>query len=301
MRESIKVDNSSVGQRLDKWIKINITKIPQSLIEKDLRNGKIKVNKKKVKSSYKLNKLDIIYLYNVSYKNLSKPKIKFIPKEKVIKETEKDIVEDNEDFIVINKKSGLPVQGGTKIKENIINIFSNSQYFLNTKPFIVHRIDKDTSGVMIIAKNRPTAQQITTLFRIRKIHKTYIAISVGSIEKKNYIIDNHLVRYEGKKQIQERAITNLEQVDSNKNYTLFKLKPITGRKHQIRKHLVDLNCPIVGDKKYFIDKPSKNNQLMLHAYEIKFILNKKKYQFRASLPDYFKNFLVKNNLKSKNF
>ena len=99
MRESIKVDNSSVGQRLDKWIKINITKIPQSLIEKDLRNGKIKVNKKKVKSSYKLNKLDIIYLYNVSYKNLSKPKIKFIPKEKVIKETEKDIVEDNEDFI----------------------------------------------------------------------------------------------------------------------------------------------------------------------------------------------------------
>ena len=86
-----------------------------------------------------------------------------------------------------------------------------------------------------------------------------------------------------------------------KNFTFFKLKPITGRKHQIRKHLIDLNCPIVGDKKYFINKTKKNNQLMLHAYEIKFILNNKKYTFKALLPNYFKNFLIKNNLKQKDF
>ena len=184
MLEVIEIDSYSVGIRIDRWIKINLNKIPQSLIEKDLRNGKIKVNKKKIKSSYKLNKFDKIYLFNVSYKKLILDKNKFIPKNIVIKETEREIIENNSSFIVINKKSGLPVQGGTKVKENVINVLSNSQYFKDTKPYIVHRIDKDTSGALIIAKNRLVAQQLTSLFRIRKIHKTYLAISFGQIDKK---------------------------------------------------------------------------------------------------------------------
>ena len=301
MLEVFKIDNSSSGLRIDRWIKNNLTKIPQSLIEKDLRNGKIKVNKKKVKSSYKLKKLDIIYLYNVSYKNLLPTKSTFVPKKKIITNTEKDIIEHNIDFMVINKKSGIPVQGGTKVRENIINILTKSKYFENSKPYIVHRIDKDTSGALLIAKNRQTAQQLTSLFRIRKIHKTYLALSFGGLDKLKDTIINNLIRYEGKKKIMEKAITDYEQIDSNKKFTLFKLKPITGRKHQIRKHLMDLNCPIVGDKKYFFNKASKNKELLLHAYQIKFILNDKKYTFKANLPEYFKNFLIKNNLKSKDF
>ena len=101
MLEVVNIDNSSVGLRIDKWIKIYLTKIPQSLIEKDLRNGKIKVNKKKVKSSYKLNKNDKIYLYNFVYKNSNISKNKFIPKKLIIKKTENDIVENNNNFIVI--------------------------------------------------------------------------------------------------------------------------------------------------------------------------------------------------------
>tara|TARA_Y100000591_G_scaffold53699_1_gene42228 strand:+ start:810 stop:1715 length:906 start_codon:yes stop_codon:yes gene_type:complete len=301
MLEVIEIDSYSVGIRIDRWIKINLNKIPQSLIEKDLRNGKIKVNKKKIKSSYKLNKFDKIYLFNVSYKKLILDKNKFIPKNIVIKETEREIIENNSSFIVINKKSGLPVQGGTKVKENVINVLSNSQYFKDTKPYIVHRIDKDTSGALIIAKNRLVAQQLTSLFRIRKIHKTYLAISFGQIDKKKSKIDNNLIRYEGNKKIYERAITQYQVIDSNNNYTFFKLNPITGRKHQIRKHLTDLNCPIVGDNKYFINKPSNKTHLLLHAYEIKFMINDKKYTFKASLPEYFKNFLIKNNLKQKDF
>ena len=301
MLEVINIDDSSKGLRIDKWIKINLSKIPQSLIEKDLRNGKIKVNKKKVKSSYKLNKSDKVYLYNIKYKNLSVIKKKYIPKKFLIKKTEDGIIENNSDFVVINKKSGLPVQGGTKVKENLINILSNSNYFENTKPYIVHRIDKDTSGVLIVAKNRNIAQQLTTLFRIRKIHKSYLAVSFGYVEKNKDTIENNLIRYEKNKKIFERAITQYQVIDNNKNLTLFKLKPITGRKHQIRKHLTDLNCPIIGDKKYFLQKPSKNNQLLLHAHEIKFILNNKKYTFKATIPEYFKNFLLKNNLKSKDF
>ena len=301
MPKVITIDSSSIGLRIDRWIKINLLKIPQSLIEKDLRKGKIKVNNKKTKSSYKLNSFDKIYLYNINYKNLIKKTKKASPKIIVIKETEKDIIENNSDFIVINKKSGLPVQGGTKVKENLINILSNSSYFVNSKPYIVHRIDKDTSGVLIIAKNRETAQQLTSLFRIRKIHKTYLALSFGQIQKSRDLIENKLIRYEKNKKIFEKAITSYEVVDNNSNYTLFKLNPITGRKHQIRKHLTDLNCPIVGDTKYFINKPKKKVELMLHAYEIKFILNDKKYTFKANLPEYFKNFLIKNNLKQKDF
>jgi len=301
MSEVIKLDVSSEGMRIDKWIKLNLTKIPQSLIEKDLRKGRIKVNNKKVKSSYKLKKSDNINLFNISYKNISKPKIKFIPKDIIIKETENDIIENNSEFIVINKKSGLPVQGGTKVKENLINILTNSNYFADTKPYIVHRIDKDTSGALIVAKKRNVAQQLTSLFRIRKIHKTYLALSFGQIDKQKDIIDNKLIRYEKNKKIFERAITHYQVVDTNKKFTLFKLKPVTGRKHQIRKHLIDLECPIVGDKKYYIEKSNKNLQLLLHAYEIKFILNNKKYTFKASIPDYFRNFLFKNNLKWKDF
>ena len=186
MPKVINVDTSSIGLRVDKWIKNNLTKIPQSLIEKDLRKGKIKVNNKKIKSSYKLKKLDQIYLYNISYKTISKPSKKIIPKYEIVKETEEGIIENNSDFIVINKKSGLPVQGGTKIKENVVNILSNSNYFENTQPFIVHRIDKDTSGALIVAKNRKTAQQLTTLFRIRKVHKIYLALSFGQIDKNKH-------------------------------------------------------------------------------------------------------------------
>ena len=301
MLKVIKVNSLSIGLRIDKWIKNNLTKIPQSLIEKDLRKGKIKVNNKKIKSSYKLRNLDKIYLYNLSYDNRQVPKKIYVPKDIIIRETEKDIIENNQDFIVINKKSGLPVQGGTKIKQNLINILSNSNYFEDTQPYIVHRIDKDTSGVLIIAKNRKTAQQLTSLFRIRKIHKTYLALSFGQIEKTKDLIENNLIRYEKNKKIYEKAITSYEVIDSNSNYTLFKLKPITGRKHQIRKHLTDLNCPIVGDKKYFINKPKKKIELMLHAYQIQFILNEKKYTFKAKIPQYFKSFLIKNNLKQKDF
>ena len=302
MNKSFIVDSSSIDMRIDRWIKTTIGNVPQSLIEKSLRNGKIKLNKKKVKSSTKLSLLDKIYFYNFQFKENKKQKQKFEPSNRIIKENEDDIIDNNDDFIVLNKKSGIAVQGGTKSKKNIIDIFSKSKYFQNTKPFSVHRLDKDTSGVFIIAKNRETAKLLTSLFRLRKIYKTYLAVCNGEISQTKGEWVGELIRYDGNRKITEKAITKYKVIDTNNNSTLIQMNPVTGRKHQLRKQLSELDHPIYGDSKYTFNKSFKrlNKQLMLHSYEIKFMINNKKYTYRALLPDYFKKLLITKKLKFSN-
>ena len=294
MKKTINVDSTINGMRIDRLIRNNVVNIPQGLIEKNLRNGKIKLNKKKVKSSTKVKNGDVIDIYNFNFKeNIKHKKIKFKPTNEIIKENEHLIIENNENFIVVNKSSGISVQGGTKSKKNLIDIFSKSEIFKNTKPFSVHRLDKDTSGVFIVAKNRQTAQFFTSLFRLKKIHKTYLAICHGEIEKNKGILNNDLVKFENKKKIVENAETLYRVLDKNNSSTLIKMKPVTGRKHQLRKHLYMIGHSIIGDNKYNSQSNNKsiNKNLMLHSYEIKFILNEKKYTFKASLPEYFKKMI----------
>ena len=298
MNRSYKIKPIHVSIRLYKCIKNNMGKYPQSLLEKSLRKGKIKLNKKKINSSYKLKIGDEVNFYNFNYEFKQNDKIKYIPSKKNINENENTIIENNDDFIVINKKSGISVQGGTKSKKNLIDIFSNSALFKNTKPYSVHRLDKQTSGVMVIAKNYSSAKLLTTLFRLRKIHKTYLAICYGIFKNKKGEIRGNLVKYEKEKKISELAITNYNVISSNNFLSFLELKPITGRKHQLRKQLSTIGNPIVGDDKYNIinSKNKVNKKLMLHAYKIKFLINNKKFNFKAELPDYFNNYLNKKKL-----
>jgi len=299
MKKTLNVEKTFNDMRIDRLLRNHLGKIPQGLIEKSLRNGKIKLNNKKVKSSKKVFYGDKINLFNFTYEEkIIQKKIKYNPSNEVIKENENLIIENNDDFIVLNKSSGISVQGGTKSKKNLTDIFSKSNIFQKTKPFSVHRLDKDTSGVFIIAKNRETAQLLTSLFRLRKVHKTYLAICHGEIDKIKGILNNDLIRYENKKQIVEKAETIFKVIDKNSNSSLLKMKPITGRKHQLRKHLFMIGHSILGDKKYNSQNNIKslNKNLMLHSYEIKFMINEKKYTFRASLPDYFKKMLLTKRL-----
>ena len=135
MLKSFVVDSTCNNMRIDRWIRNTIQKLPQSLIEKNLRLGKIKVNKKKVKSSYKVKSKDIIRLFDFNFeeKKLQK-KIRFIPTNEIIKSNENLIIDNNKDFIVINKSAGISVQGGTKSKKNLIDIFSKSEIFKDSKP-----------------------------------------------------------------------------------------------------------------------------------------------------------------------
>jgi 23S rRNA pseudouridine955/2504/2580 synthase len=295
MKKSYIVDSTSNDMRIDRWIRNFIGKIPQGLIEKNLRSGKIKLNKKKIKSSYKVKTNDKIDFFNIDYKEkIIQKKIKFEPTKEIIKSNENQIIDNNENFIVLNKSSGISVQGGTKSKKNLVDIFAKSEIFKDTKPYSVHRLDKDTSGVFIMAKKRESAQLLTSLFRLRKVHKTYLAICHGELDKDSGEWNDDLIRYDSNKKIIEKAKTIFKVLDKNSEATLVELKPITGRKHQLRKQLYSIGHPIFGDTKYRLLNSTKglNKNLMLHSYQIKFMINDIKHTYTALLPDYFRKLLI---------
>ncbi|MDA7547426.1 RNA pseudouridine synthase [Candidatus Pelagibacter sp.] len=294
MKKSYTVDSTCNDMRIDRWLRLKVGKIPQGLIEKYLRSGKIKINKKKVKSSTKVKTDDVINSFIVDFKEtIVQKKIKFEPSKDIIKSNEDQIIDNNENFIVLNKSSGISVQGGTKSKKNLVDIFAKSEIFQGTKPYSVHRLDKDTSGVFIMAKTRESAQLLTSLFRLRKVHKTYLAICHGELVKDSGEWNDDLIRYDGEKKIIEKAKTIFKVLDKNSEASLVELKPITGRKHQLRKQLYALGQPIFGDIKYKLSSSAKgiNKNLMLHSYQIKFIIDDVKHTYTALLPDYFRKLL----------
>ena len=300
MKKSYTVDSTCNDMRIDRWTRLKIGKIPQGLIEKYLRSGKIKINKKKIKSSTKVKTNDIISFFNLDFKEtIVQKKIKFEPSKEIIKSNEDQIIDNNENFVVLNKSSGISVQGGTKSKKNLVDIFAKSEIFQGTKPYSVHRLDKDTSGVFIMAKTRESAQLLTSLFRLRKVHKTYLAICHGELNKDSGEWNDDLIRYDGDKKIIEKAKTIYKVLDKNSEASLVELKPITGRKHQLRKQLYALGQPIFGDIKYKISNSSRglNKNLMLHSYQIRFIIDDIKHTYTALLPDYFRKLLKTKRLK----
>lgn len=300
MKKIFSIKYESVNSRLDRWFRRNVREAPQSLIEKNIRRGKIKVNNKKMKSSYKVQKHDQICVYNLSSitKKNKKNKSKYLASKEELFSASSMFVENNENFAVINKPAGIAVQSGTKSRRNILDILRNTKEFEGTFPYAVHRIDKETTGVLIVAKNRKHAQLFTSLFRIRKIHKTYLGIVVGELQENKGTFTDELFYYEGEKKVKTKAITHFTVIDSNNNYSLLKLNPETGRKHQLRKQLLIHGYPILGDSKYRMSThPVKKNTLMLHAYKINFSIGGTKYNFAAEPPISFKNILREKYLK----
>ena len=303
MKKTYTVDSTCNDMRIDRWLRHSVGHIPQSLIEKNLRAGKIKLNKKKIKSSHKIKTNDKIDLFNINFKEkIVQKKIKFQPSKEIIKSNENQIIENNDDFIVLNKSSGISVQGGTKSKKNLVDIFAKSEIFRHTKPYSVHRLDKDTSGVFIMGKTRECAQLLTSLFRLRKVHKTYLAVCHGELDINSGEWNDDLIRYDGDKKIIEKAKTLFKVLDKNSEASLVELKPITGRKHQLRKQLYAVGQPIFGDTKYRLSNSNKgiNKNLMLHSYQIRFMIKDIKHTYTALLPDYFKKLLKVKRLNFSN-
>ena len=302
MKNTFSIQDDFVNSRLDRWFRRNVSDVPQSLIEKNLRKGNIKVNNKKEKSSYKLRLNDLVIIKNINFMkdNIKEVKKNYIPTKKDLSLSSDLFIENNENFVVINKPAGISVQSGTKSKKNIIDILRNTKEFDGHSPYTVHRIDKETTGILIVAKNRKYAQLFTSLFRIRKIHKTYLGIVVGQLQKNKGTFKDELIYFENEKKIKSVGITHYTVLDSNNNYSLLKLNPETGKKHQLRKQLLIHGNPILGDKKYTMlrNLPNKRNNLMLHAYKINFSIAGTKYNFSADPPLSFINTLKEKYLKN---
>ena len=150
-----------------------------------------------------------------------------------------------------------------------------------------------------MAKTREYAQLFTSLFRIRKIHKTYIALTYGKVNEKINTLKDDLISFDNEKKIIQKAISHIRVLKSSSDYSYVELNPITGRKHQLRKQLYNIGNPIVGDDKYFINRRAdktkiKSKNLMLHAYKIKFMIKNTQYNFKAEYNKDFEDF-IKNN------
>ena len=292
MIKNIKIINN-LNQRLDKYLKHQYTSLTQGFIEKNIRKKNILINNSSTKANYivKLNdELKILNFHETLYKNkiVFKKKIK-IPKE-ILNEFKRSIIFENNDYIVLNKWSQIATQGGSKIKISIDHIIRH----INLNYRLVHRLDKETSGLLLIAKNLNYAKKLSSLFKQKEITKYYIALCEGNPKNNNSQVK---LEIKNKKLKIENTLTNYKLLSKNKSISSILFNPQTGKTHQIRIVSKNLGCPIVGDNKYNFYSKYKKENLMLHAFALRFTINTEKFEFISILPDYFLNFIKKNNLK----
>ena len=282
--------------RLDKYLKKIFTSLTQSFIEKNIRKKNILINNSRTKANYLVKENDSLIILNF-HEELYKNKIVFKKNIRVsdidLKKFNQSIIFQNNDFLVINKWADIATQGGSKVNVSIDHIIKN----INSDYKLVHRLDKDTSGLLLISKNLKYARYFSSLFKQKLITKFYIALCEGSPKNKNSKV--HL-NIKNKNQEIEKTITNYSVIGLKNNITQILYNPETGKTHQLRKVSKNLGCSIIGDKKYNINSRYTREKLMLHAFALNFTIDNKKFRFTAELPNYFQTFMQKNKLKFKN-
>ena len=284
---------NNINLRLDKYLKYKYTSLTQGFIEKNIRKKNILINNSSTKANYQVKFNDDLKILNF-HEKIYKNKIIFKKKINIPKQTSaefnRSIIFENNDFIVLNKWSQIATQGGSKIKTSIDHIIKN----INLNYRLVHRLDKETSGLLLIAKNLNYAKKLSYLFKQKEITKFYIALCEGKPKNNNSQVK---LEIKNKKLKIENTLTNYKVVNTNKSISSIVFNPQTGKTHQLRIVSKNLGCPIVGDNKYNIHSKYKNENLMLHAFALKFTIDSKQYEYISKLPDIFLKFIKKNNLK----
>lgn len=261
---SLTVNEEETDMRLDRMLKKRFSGLTQGIIEKALRTGKIRVDGTRVKASYRITSGDVITLpVNIAEQSkaaVSKPfkSSAKLPSKALIITLRKAVIDQTDDYIAINKPSGLAVQGGTGTSEHIDGAAA-AAFPDGNKPLLVHRLDRDTSGVLILAKHRLAARQLAKGFQSRQHGKMYLALVNGRPKITTGNINAPLLKsggYGNEKMVVDfergdHAETDYECIDSiGGKISLMLLEPRTGRTHQLRAHMVALGCPILGDGKY---------------------------------------------------
>ena len=285
------------SQRLDYWLKKNISFITYPTLCKLLRKGIVRVNGRRVKNNTVLRIGDKINFTRTIQEGPS-----FDKKDKYNKKFEKFIkklvVYKDKFKIFLNKPSGLAVQGGTNVKLNIDIMLDSLKFDLEERPKLVHRIDKQTSGLLMIARSLNSSRYYGELFKKREIEKVYLAVVHGRLKHKEAKID---LKIGIEKSLSSTTLYKV--LAQNNELSFLAVKPITGRKHQIRDHLNSLGNQIYGETKF---KSSKNSEfvsdtkdLHLHSYSLKFQEQDKSIKkIVAPVPDFFMTTLSENGFEN---
>lgn len=303
--QTIIVNQDDNGIRLDRWFKRHYPNTPFGIIAKLVRKKDIRLNDKRADIADKISTGD----------KLSFPMLKEYDDEPTQKRTN-DISDDDikmildsviykDDYIiVINKPTGLAVQGGSKIKISVDVLAEHLKFEYDEKPKLVHRLDKETSGLLVLARKSNVAADLSRVIQGKHFDKTYLAICVGVPKVLSGKIDTPIEKLEDAEtkfekvkpsQTGKKAVTFYQVLDrAEKQYSLIQADIITGRTHQIRVHLSSIGCPILGDEKYGQRSEVSRvveDKLYLHAYKLGFTLYAKKYSFDAEFPPHFKEAL----------
>ena len=297
----IDVSDEETGERIDSFLS-GKTEFTRTRIQQLIKDKNITVNGKATKSSYKIEENDEIAIEvpEAETTEIKPENIKI------------DIVYEDSDIAVINKQAGLvvhPAHGhysGTLVNAILYHIKDLSGINGEIRPGIVHRLDKDTSGLIVIAKNDKVHTALTEMFQEKKIRKTYLAILKGKLNKSEGKIVTQIGRDKNDRKKMtvidditkgKNAITNYKVVSQNNLFTLVKVNIETGRTHQIRVHMRHLGYPILGDSVY--GRKDNEKRQMLHAYKLEFLhpVTGHQMEFTGEIPEDFQKALKKSDLK----
>ena len=284
VRVQFNIDHDQSDRRADNFLFSQFKNVPKSVIYRLIRQGQIKANRKKIKPDYRLKKGDEITVYSLKLPEHFSQQPSLPSKESIEKLTKRILYEDG-DLLILDKPVGMAVHGGTQVSWGVIEILRQAG---RDQPFLelAHRLDRETSGCLVIAKKRSVLRELHQLFREGKVQKVYYALTCGHWKEKHHQVSAHLVKNsqisgERKVKVDEEGKYSITEFQSVRRFPLadfVKVKLFTGRTHQIRVHASNAGHPLAGDEKYGdkafnrIMKQLGLRRLFLQAAKINFTL-----------------------------
>ena len=277
------------GMRLDRWFKLHFPQVTFAYLNKLTRTGQVRVGAGRCKTNSRLSAGDEIRIPPLAFdkRPADTPKADVAPLTREERKLfDSMVIHEDQDIYVLNKPAGFAVQGGTKTFRHLDGLLMGLGATLGERPLLVHRLDRDTSGVIVVAKRRAVAAALGKLFATRNVKKTYWAIvkgvptppqgkiEVALIKARGPDGDRMRASRQGEEDDEQNAVTQYAVIDKAANVAAWlSLKPVTGRQHQLRAHAAHIGTPILGDNKYGGDADLPDdvpNKLHLHARRIIF-------------------------------
>lgn len=305
--QQIEIRQEDADQRLDRWFKRRFPALGHGRLEKLLRTGQIRLDGKRAKAGDRVEAGQVVRVppFEVAERTEQPPQVRRprAADDHWAKTLRKAVIYKDDDVLVIDKPAGLAVQGGTGLSTSVDELLDALQFDAKERPRLVHRLDRDTSGVLALARNARAAKHLTEAFRHKDARKIYWAVVVGVPEVRGGRIDAPLQKAGGKGAERvhvdkegKRAITEFAVIErAGKKAAWLALMPVTGRTHQLRAHCVALGTPILGDGKYagaaaFVAKENLSRQLHLHARRLRIPhpAGKGWIEVTAPLPDHMR-------------